>query len=109
MNGSPIICTELKKRIPSSVEGSHEGAPHVRVGEPEAVTQLVTRSHQEARPPGRVHRPVLVIVKVDISAVNREEGVGEGAAQSIKWVVITMSSSLKSTNKEKLQGKVTIF
>lgn len=44
------------------------------------MTQLVTGGHQEAGPPGRVHRPVLVIVKVDISTVHGEEGVSQGAA-----------------------------
>ena len=58
------------------VEWSHEGTPHVGVGEPEAVTQLMGGCHEEAGAPGRVHSPVLVIIKVNISSVNREEGMG---------------------------------
>ena len=72
------------------------------MGQPEAVTQLVASSHQEAGSPGSVHCPVLVIIKVDISAIHGEEGMGQCPAQSIKRVVITVSSSLKSTNKENL-------
>ena len=66
------------------------------------MAQLVAGGHQEAGPPGRVHRPVLVIIEVDISAVHGEEGMGQGPAQSVKRVVITVSSPLKSTNKENL-------
>ena len=42
-----------------------------------------------------IHRPVLVIVKVSVAAVTREEGVSSVAPWSVKVGVVPMSSFLK--------------
>ena len=117
------------------VEGRHQRAAHVRVGEAEAVAELVRGRHQEARAARRVHCggralgrsqtdghgwncwgkksaiithfrnstepepgipcPVLVVIKVDISAVHGEECVCQRAAQTVEGVVIPVRPPLK--------------
>ena len=90
LDGAGVVFAELHEGVPAPVEGRHDGLPHVRVGEPEAVAQLVGQGLQHVGAPVGGYGPVLGVVHVDVAAVLREVGVGEGAAGAVEGIAVTV-------------------
>ena len=51
--------------------------------------------HEKTRSPAGVDRPVLVIINVDVSSKHGEKGMGQGAALTIKHVIVAMIARLE--------------
>ena len=51
--------------------------------------------HEKTRSPAGVDRPVLVLVNVDVAAKHGEEGVGQGAALTVKHIIVAVVARLK--------------
>ena len=90
MDGADVVFAELHEGVPAPVEGRHDGLPHVGVGEPEAVAQLVGQCLQHVGAPVGGDGPVLGVVHVDVAAVLREVGVGEGAARAVEGIAVAV-------------------
>ena len=60
------------------------------MGEPEAVAQLVGQGLQHVGAPVGGDSPVLGVVHVDVAAVLREVGVGEGPAGAVEGIAVTV-------------------
>ena len=90
LDGADVVFAELHEGVPAPVEGRHDGLPHVGVGEPEAVAQLVGQGLQHVGAPVGGDGPVLGVVHVDVAAVLREVGVGEGAAGAVEGIAVTV-------------------
>ena len=95
LNALDVVLVKFEAISEGSVEGRHDGTPHVGVGQPQRVAQLVRGRHQQVGPGLEVVRPPLVVIEVDISAVDGEEGVGEGAAPPVEVVLVAVSPLLE--------------
>ena len=88
LDGHHVIAVQADLLLESSVEGRHEGAVLLGVGEAQAVPELVGRGLQQVGARPHPHGPGLRVVKVDVAAIHREEGVGQGPAVTVKCVSI---------------------
>ena len=77
------------------VEGRHDRAPDIRVGEAKGVTQLMGSCHQEVGARVKVVRPPLIVIEMNVAAIDRKEGVGQSSSSAVKIVLVPMSTSLK--------------
>ena len=80
LNALDVVLVKFEAISEGCVEGRHDGAPHVGVGQPQRVAQLVGGRHQEVGPALEVVRPVLVVVKVDVAPVDWEERVSQSSS-----------------------------
>ena len=86
---------ELEPIPVRGVEGRHDRAPDVRVGEAKGVTQLMGSCHQEVSAGVKVVCPPLIVIEMNIAAIDRKEGVGQSSPSAVKIVLVPMSTSLK--------------
>ena len=77
------------------VERGHDRATHVGVGETQGVAQFMGRSHQEVGARVKVVRPPLIVIKMNVAAIDWKEGVSQGPASAIKVIFVSMTSFLK--------------
>ena len=66
----PVVPAELEVRVPAPVEWRHHRLPLVRVGEAEAVAQLVHDRLLQVGPLEALHAPVLTIHEIIIIIIN---------------------------------------
>ena len=86
---------ELEPVPVRGVEGRHDGAPDVRMGKAKGVTQLMGGCHQEVGAGVKVVRPPLIVIEMNIAAIDRKEGMGQSSPSAVKIVLVPMSTSLK--------------
>ena len=60
------------------------------------MSKFMRSCHQERCSTRSVHRPIFIIIKVNITSIHGEECVGKSPTKSIKWIIITMVLSFKS-------------
>ena len=86
---------ELEPIPVRGVEGRHDGPTDVRVGKAKGVTQLMGSCHQEVGARVKVVRPPLIVIEMNVAAIDRKEGVGQSSSSAVKIVLVPMSTSLK--------------
>ena len=86
---------ELEPVPVRGVEGRHDRAPDIRVGEAKGVTQLMGSCHQEVGAGVKVVCPPLIVIEMNIAAIDRKEGMGQSSPSAVKIVLVPMSTSLK--------------
>ena len=60
------------------------------------MSKFMRSCHQERCSTRSVHCPVFVVVKMNISSIDREECMSKSATKTIKWIIITMVLTFKS-------------
>ena len=75
--------------VVGSSEWEHDGAPHVGVLQPDAVSDLVSQGLQEVHAPVRVQGPVLRVVHMDVAHLGIVS-VGQSPTRTVERISVTM-------------------